>query len=235
MVTAVLSKSPSSRRVGTEDVGAQRADLGDVGQEESGHVEVVNRHVAEDPPGLGEVGTGRDARITADDAEVLEVADLARVNARTCGGEVSIESSVESQRDGHRRRSDLGTQGVDVRNVEIDRLLAKRGNAGVDRVGDQAHVRRRRRCNDDGVDLARREHGGGVGADPSSVLRGDPLGAFDDRVADPGELGAWVCRDTRGVHLTDATGSDEPESYGCAHELLLERDGESDCTPMQTL
>ena len=113
--------------------------LDDVAQEEAGHVEVMDGHVAEDAAGnLHIVGRGSGG-VARDDEQVLQVADLALLELSVRRSEGRVEAAVEAEHNGHGHGAQLVTGGLDVLHVQSDRLLAQHSLAGLgggEQVGD---------------------------------------------------------------------------------------------------
>ena len=93
-------------------VDEHRTDRGDrrrlLAEQEARHVEVVDRHVAEQPAGARHVLERRRARVARRDRDHLDIADLPGVDAGPGGAEVGVESAVEAdhqpRRSARRRR-----------------------------------------------------------------------------------------------------------------------------------
>ena len=182
--------------------------LDDVAQEEAGHVEVVDGHVAEDAAGnLHVLGWGSGG-VARDDEQVLQIANLSLFKLGVNRGEGRVEAAVEAEHNGHGHGAQLVTGGLDVLHVQSDRLLAQHGLAGLggcEQVGD---VQRRGRADDDGVDPLVGEDRVHVGCVAGTVDLGQLLRGITERIGNEGEGGAGVCGDGLGVDVADAAGAD---------------------------
>ena len=182
--------------------------LDDVAQEEAGHVEVVDGHVAEDAAGNLHVLSRGSGGVARDDEQVLQIADLSLVELSVNRGEGGIEAAVETEHDGHGHGTQLVAGGLDVLHVQGDRLLAQHGLAGLgggEQVGD---VQRRGRSDDDGVDAFVGEDGIHVGRVARAVDLGQLARGVTERVGNEGEGGAGVGGNGLGMDVADAAGTD---------------------------
>src|ERR1700730_4895424 len=127
-------------------------DLHHLTQEEAGHVEVVDGHVAEQAAGGGDVGGRRGRRVPAGDDELLQAADLPAGHPLAHLGEGRVEPAVEADHDGRVQALDVLPARVDPGQVEVDRLLAEHRLARPYRGGEQVDVGSRGGGDDDGVD-----------------------------------------------------------------------------------
>ena len=191
------------------EVLPDRADLDDVAEQETGHVEVVDGHVPEDAAGLGDIAGGRRGRIPADDRDLLHGADLAGRGAGLNLGKPGVEAAVEPDHHGGRALAEGGDAVIHAGQVQVDRLLAH--DLLARRIGGQnvLDVQRRRGPDDHRID-------GVVGPDvvdiqggPGAVRRGQPRRPLPERVGDEREPGAGVRGDGGGVDRTDPTGADD--------------------------
>ena len=204
-------------RAVVEEHRAGRVHLDDVGEEEAGHVEVVDRHVAEDPARDGDVGGRRRRGVATDDRELLQRADLARGDPRAHLSEGRVEAPVEAERHRHAARGDRLAQRVHLRDVEIDRLLAQHRQPQGHRPRDEVDMGRGRRGDEHRVQIARLQQLlGGVGGD-AAVRRDGLARAVHERIGHPGEHGLRARGDVGGVQAADAAGADEAEAEGRGH------------------
>ena len=110
---------------GGVEVLAYGVNLGDVVQEETSHVEVVDGHVAEDTAGdlyvLGRRGGG----VAGDDQQGLQVTDLAVGNSLVQGGEGGVEAAVEAEHNRNLYGVQLSLGSLNVLHVQSNGLLAQ--------------------------------------------------------------------------------------------------------------
>ena len=157
-VTTAVSTSPASANAGSTRTRAAREDLDDLAaRHEAGHVEVVDRHVEEDPARPAHVLQRRRRRVAAGDAHEVRLADRPvghRARDRRVGGvEAAVEADLErrrrppptaaSARSTSARSSDTGFS------QKIALPAARRGD-------DQVGVGVGRRADRDGVDVVER-------------------------------------------------------------------------------
>ena len=117
------------RRV--DQVGAGRKHFHDLARDRARHVEVVDRHVAEQSARGGDIFRRRRRRIAADDRRAVRARrSLPPPAARARRRKRGIEAAVEA--DHHRRgeRCQAVAAGRRAGGVEVDRLLAQDGPAG---------------------------------------------------------------------------------------------------------
>ena len=129
------------RRVDVADLADRRVDEGgadggvdldDVASgDEPGHVEVVDRHVEEHPAGAGEVGDRRRQPVAAGDLDEAQRAERSVGDGAADRLVGRVEAPVEADLQVRAGLVDGGERGVDGRQVERDRLLAERGEAGL--------------------------------------------------------------------------------------------------------
>ncbi|MPL79716.1 hypothetical protein SDC9_25600 [bioreactor metagenome] len=120
-------------QLGVDEPRAGGADFGHLlAKEEAGHVEIVDRHVAEDPARDLDIGGGCQARIARGDDDLFERADPARLDCGAHGSVPVVEAAHEAKHDRHRRTCNFCCTSVDARQRKVDRLLAQRGFSGSD-------------------------------------------------------------------------------------------------------
>jgi hypothetical protein len=102
---------------------------------------------------------------------------------------------------------------VDLRDVEVDRLLAEHRLAGADAAGEQVDMRRCRRRDHHAVDGRIVEHGGGVRAPRGAELLADLPGRRLERVDDVSQLGPRMDGHRAGMHAPDPAAADHAESH----------------------
>ena len=190
------------------EVLAEGVHLDDVAQEEAGHVEVVDGHVAEDAAGDLHVLSRGSGGVARDDEQVLQVADCALFELSVNCGEGGVEAAVEAEHDGHGNGVQFVASGLDVLHVQRDRLLAQHGLAGLGGGEQVRDVQRRGRADDDGVDAFVGEDGVHVGRVAGAVDLGQLLRGVTERIGNEGEGGAGVGGDGLGVDVADAAGAD---------------------------
>lgn len=164
--------------------GAHRHD---VAGQEACHVQVVDRHVAEDAAGLRHVGGRWGGRVAADDRQLHQGSDLAGGDAPVDLGEARVEAAVEADHHARRPVADRPEARVDARQVEVDQLLGEDGLAGRDRADDLVDVVRRGRADDDGVDVRRGVHVRDVAGRAGAVPTGEADGRVGPRIGDEDE------------------------------------------------
>ena len=124
---------------GIDEAAAVRRDLDRLlAEQPARHVEIVNRHVPEQPAGTLHIGDRRRRRVAAHDQHGFDISDLAVVDAAADATERGVVSPVESDREQDARAlrgSDAFARAADV---EIDRLFAEDRLAGGGSGLDQA-------------------------------------------------------------------------------------------------
>jgi hypothetical protein len=186
-------------------------------EQEAGHVEIVDGHVAEDAAGALDVIDRRGARIARGDRHHFDVADAAIVDRLAHGHEMRIEAAVEAD---HQLALGLINHldaGLDPGDVEIDRLFAEDRLAGAGKTLDQVGMGVGRRADDDGVDILCR-FDRLDGADVAAVGRCDGVGGLRKGVGDGDERGVRIGADRLGVNLADTTGAEKTKSD--CHDFL---------------
>ena len=116
---------------GGVEVLAYGVNLGDVAQEETSHVEVVDGHVAEDTAGDLYVLGWRGGGVAGDDQQGLQVADLAVGNSLVQGGEGGVEAAVEAEHNRNLYGVQLSLGSLNVLHVQSNGLLAQHGLASL--------------------------------------------------------------------------------------------------------
>ena len=202
-------------------VHADRADLGDVTEEEAGRVEVVDRHVLEDAPGHRDVGLRRCRRIAGDDRDLLQGADAAGLDDVVDLLEGRVETTVEPHHDEGVEPLEATVQLVDGGGVHGDGLLAQGRLAGLRGLDDVVHVQGGRRADDDGVDLGIGEDCIDVVGGARPVRVGQGLRGIGDDVGDERQGGVGVAGDRAGVDVGNPACADEANSQHCALPCVM--------------
>jgi hypothetical protein len=100
--TAAVSTSPASPMPLSTSALPSACTVDEIlADEEAGHVEIVDHHVAEQPARAGDVADRRRRRIARDDGDELDVADLATANPLLQRREIRVEAPVEADHQRH--------------------------------------------------------------------------------------------------------------------------------------
>ena len=154
-VTTAVSTSPASPIAGSTRTRAARVDLDDLAAGHvARHVEVVDRHVEEQPAGRrgrsrAAAAPGRGWRCARAAARRPRRAATAARDGRVRGVEAAVEADLER----HAGGLDRGQRAIDLGQVERHRLLAEDRLAGLGGRDDQVGVGVGRRADRDRVDV----------------------------------------------------------------------------------
>ena len=166
--------SPSSAKPGSDRAAPCATDLDDLPHQPARGVQVVDRHVDEEPAGPGEELGPRRAHVPQRGAEEVDVAELAGPDPLGRGHPVRVEAAVEADLQHPSGPADRVEGGHAGGPVQRHRLLAEHVPARPRRAGDELRVRGGRRRQRDGVHIGqqvlvrgRRRHAQ-LGADPRS-------------------------------------------------------------------
>ena len=180
-------------------------------QEEAGEVEIVDGHVAQQAARDLHVGDGRDLGVAAGDDHLAQVADLAGADRLLDGVEGGVEAAVEADLDRHAQAADLAPAGIDLGDVEVDRLLAQDGLAGLGRGRDQLDMGVGRGRDQHGIDAAVAQRLAHRAGDPAAMRLGHRHRRRALDVERPGQLGLGVRRQIVGMHPADAAAAQNRE------------------------
>ena len=137
---------------------AAREDLRDLAAgDEAGHVEVVDRHVEEDPAGDEHVRERRWLGVAARDPHQVRLADGAGGHGSAHRRVRRVEAAVEADLERHAGVLDGAERAIHLVEVERHRLLAEDGLARLGRGEQQRRVGVGARADRDGVDVGRGE------------------------------------------------------------------------------
>ncbi len=123
--------------------------------DEPGHVEVVDRHVEEQPAGAFDVGDRRRGRVAARDPHHVQPPELPGRDCVAYGPVSRVEAPVEPDMEHHPGGLHGGEGDVDLGEVERDRLFAEDRHPGARRRRDQFDVGVGARADGDGIDPER--------------------------------------------------------------------------------
>src|SRR5512133_2398051 len=132
---------------------SDRRHLLDLTDEPAGRVQLVDRHVDEEPTRLSEVLQGWRLLVSQPRVEEVDLAELSGPDALGGCGPVGIEPAVEADLQRDSRLADRVDRGNRDFEAERDRLLAEDVLAGCRRRLDHLHMQRRRRRDDDTLDI----------------------------------------------------------------------------------
>jgi hypothetical protein len=181
-------------------------------QHEPGEVEIVDGHVAQEAARHLHVADRRNLGVAAGDDHLAQIADLAGADRLLDRVEGWIVAPVEADLDRHAQGPDLVPAGVDLGDVEVDRLLAQDRLAGPGRGGDQLDVRVRGRGDQDGLDRRIGQHLGDAAGRLAAVLLRHSLGRGPVHVVGPEQRRLGMGGQIVGVHAADAAAAEERET-----------------------
>ena len=205
---------------GSTSTEACADDGGDLfAQQEAGHVEIVDRHVAEDAAGAGDVVDRRRAGIAAEVMVTISTSPMvpASMAARTapkCGSKRRLKPTISVALVS---RTTL-RQALTRSRLEVDRLFAEDRLAGAGEGLDQVGMGVGRGADHHGVDVLRREDLLDA-ADGAAVLVGNRLRGGGKGIGHSDEFCIGVAGDGLGVDLADAAGAQKSESD--SHGILV--------------
>ena len=225
--TAAVSTSPAwaDRRI--DQRRAEREDLDRLlGEEEAGHVEVMDHHVAEEPARALDILDRRRTGIARDHADDLDRAGLAGAEAAFERGEVRVEAAVEADHQRLAGFADHLEAAADAAGVEIDRLLAEHGLAGGDGGLDQVGMGIGRRADHHGVDAGIGEDRLGAG-DLGAGGLGERSGRLGGGIGERDQLRIGTRRDIEPVNAPDPAGAQQSKSHHVRGPAVRECSGAS--------
>jgi len=192
--------------------GVHRLDLAT--RDIASHVEIVDRHIVEDPTRDLDVGDGWRGRVATGDGEDLNVTNGA-VDHCVCNRFVRwIEPSVESDVERHSGRLHRRQPPVDLGDIEADRFLAEDRTPGFGRRDHAVDVGVGRSADGDGVGVDREgliECSGGR----NPKFGGNRLCGLGDHVEHADDLGTGnPTVEVVGVHRTDAAAAEYNKTNG---------------------
>ncbi len=122
-----------------------------------------------------------------------------------------VETPVEANAEGHLGLRERRAAGIDLRQVQIDRLLAKnclaRARCGL----EDRRVRAWRRADDHRTNVRVGQGFGQAVGGARAVLLCERLARGDIEIDDPGEARSRMHSEGRGVHRTDEPRADQAE------------------------
>ena len=122
-------------------------------EKEARHVEVMDRHVAEDTARMSDIVARRQARVAAGDDDLTHLANLARVDGPAQLDVAGIETAVEGHHDARVQLLELAHGGIGLGQVVVDRLLAKHRLSGMCGLEHQVRMGVGRRTDDHRIDV----------------------------------------------------------------------------------
>ena len=187
----------------SDHIGTRGVHLDNLAEEKAREIEVVDRHVPEQPAGGSQILARCRGWVTAHYDQLFQPADVASGDSIMHFAKRRIEAPIESHHHGGIQRSDLYPAPIDPSQVQVDRLLAEHCLAGAYGSGQQVDVRGRSRGDHDGIDAGVVESGIDIGGDGRAVLLGYFMRSRLDRVVHPGQLGPGMDIDRVGVYASD--------------------------------
>ena len=191
------------------DIGAHGVNLCNVTKEMPHHVEIMDRHILEDAPGPRDVGRRRGCRVSGDDGELLQAADLPIVEAALQRAERRVETAVEP----HHHLIGAITQFVDAPlgglDVQCDRLLTHHSFATIDGLEDMVDVELGWRPNDDSVDCGVVENLVRIQAIAHVILTSESTRVLLEWVTNERQRDIVAPLNGSGMDVTDASGSND--------------------------
>src|SRR5208282_1326052 len=120
---------------------------------ETRHVEIVDHHVQEDSARYGHVGRRGGSGVAGGDLDELRRPDGARLHEIADLAEIVVETAVESDLKQDARLLDGVEGGMDLRDGQVDGLLAEDVLAGLGRLHYQIRMGIGRRANQDRLNV----------------------------------------------------------------------------------
>ena len=180
-------------------------------QQEPGHVEVMDRHVPENPARPFDIVDRRRAGVAAGDRHHLDGSNAALVDLAPDGGEMRVEAAVEADHQHPLLRADDLQALLDARQRQVDGLLAEHRLPGLHELLDQVGMSVGRRADHHRVDVLRCRDGINR-PHLATILVGNRLRRRSHRVRHCHQLGRRVPRHRLGMNLPDASCAQKPES-----------------------
>src|SRR6218665_877875 len=181
-------------------------------QQETGHVEIVDRHVAEDAARMLHVITRWQARVAAGNDPLTHLADVARVDGAAQLDVAGVEAAVEGHHDLGLELVQLFDGFVGLGQVVVHRLFAQHRLACARRFQHQLGVRVRRGADHHRVDIVTGDGGvGAVGVFAFQFLR-QGLASGWKRIGNHNQLREGVGGDVGCVNLANAASTKNCDS-----------------------